>query len=332
MFGNFVNRHDFAEVLRLRRVLAKVAHRLSLGRDARVVEVWSARAAIPALWTDLDAVNRRINRMISGDAKTEYWEYVGAKYFGAASDLVGLSLGCGAGTREMNWAGLGRFSRIDAYDVSPSQIKAATDAATARGLGGVLNFQVGSVYDLAIPDGAYDVVFVEHALHHFTPLREVLERIERMLSARGLFVVNEFVGPTRFQWTPRQLEAVNASLALLPETYRRRTGGLGIKTRNTRPSILRMLMSDPSEAVESARIRPLLGEMFDVIETRDYGGTALSLVLSEIAQNFADDDAGSARALQMLFEAEDLLLDSGELTSDFALIVCRARRAAAAAT
>jgi ubiquinone/menaquinone biosynthesis C-methylase UbiE len=329
MFGNFINRHDFAELLRLRRVVSKLTHRLTLGRDARVVEVWSARATIPALWTDLDAVNRRINRMISGDGDTQYWDFVDRKYFSASSGLVGLSLGCGAGTREINWAGLGRFSRIDAYDVSPSQIEVATKTAAERGHGGVLNFKVGSVYDLLIPEGSYDVVFVEHALHHFTPLREVLARIERVLKPNGLFIVNEFVGPTRFQWTERQLEVINAALTLLPKKFRRTIGGAESKARNTRPSILRMLMSDPSEAVESARIRPLLQELFDVVEVRDYGGTALSLILSAIAQNFGDDDE-SVRALSMLFDAEDLLLASGELTSDFALIVCRRRPTAAA--
>lgn len=322
MLGNLINRHDFAELRRIGWVTKKLARRFSLGREGRVVEVWSHRPSTSG-WTDLDPVIRRMNRMISGDPNTEYWEYVDRKFFASSSGLVGLSLGCGAGTRELHWAGLGRFSRIDAYDVSAPQIEQARRNAREQGLDTVLNFQVGSVYDQPVPEEAYDVVLVEHALHHFTPLREVLTRIERALKPTGLFVVNEFVGPTRFQWTARQVEAVDAVLTLLPKRLRRRVGTAAHKARNSAPSILRMIMSDPSEAVESAEIRPLLREMFDVIDVREYGGTILSLALSEIAQNFMEGDEESMKALEMSFDAEDVLLTSGELSSDFALIVCR---------
>ena len=84
-------------------------------------------------------------------------------------------------------------------------------------------------------------------------------------------------------------------------------------------------MSDPSEAVESARIKPLLRAMFDVLEVREYGGTVISLALSEIAHNFVEGGEESMKALAMCFDAEDVLLASGELSSDFALIVCRRR-------
>ncbi|GAG14624.1 unnamed protein product, partial [marine sediment metagenome] len=40
---------------------------------------------------------------------------------------------------------------------------------------------------------------------------------------------------------------------------------------------------------------------------------------------FLTDDDETRRALRLCFEAEDLLLQSAELSSDFAVAVCRKR-------
>jgi hypothetical protein len=86
-------------------------------------------------------------------------------------------------------------------------------------------------------------------------------------------VLNEYIGPARFQWTARQLEAVNALRELLPPRYRVRWQDRGLKRRVHRPSRLSMMLYDPSEAVESDRIVPSLDKFFAVVERRDYGGT-----------------------------------------------------------
>ena len=52
---------------------------------------------------------------------------------------------------------------------------------------------------------SYDLVLAEGALHHFTPLHAVYDKIFRALKEGGYLVINDFVGPTRFQWTDRQL-------------------------------------------------------------------------------------------------------------------------------
>jgi ubiquinone/menaquinone biosynthesis C-methylase UbiE len=327
MMTNLVNRHDMAALLRPVFVAKRLWKRLLSSRRQHVKDVWSSRSETVCNWNELRPVVRRWNTMISGSTELEYWQYVDAKFLAQSSGLLGLSLGCGDGTRELQWGRLGRFRILDAYDVSESRIAAARRAAREQGCDDVVRFQIGDAFDLRIRDGTYDVVLVEHALHHFSPLRELLERIVRFLKPSGYFVINEFVGPNRFQWTDRQVEAANALLRVLPSRLRRRAGTAGLKSSVFRPSVLRMVLSDPSEAVESSRILPLARELFDVLELREYGGAVLHPLLAEIAHNFSENDPVSMRALQLCFDAEDLLLESGEVSSDFVLAVCRPKEA-----
>jgi hypothetical protein len=86
-----------------------------------------------------------------------------------------------------------------------------------------------------------------------------------------------------------------------------------------------MLLLDPSEAVESSRILPLLDEIFEVVEVKEYGGTILALLLNGIAHNFSAQDTVAQQWLNICFTVEDLLLEAGEIQSDFAFVVCKKR-------
>ncbi len=196
----------------------------------------------------------------------------------------------------------------------------------------MVRFDVGDVFARRIPPAAYDVVIAESALHHCTPLAELLRRIAGWLAPDGWLFVDDFMGPTRMQWTDRQLEVVNGLLAVLPERYRGAWGAGRPKSRMIRPSRLSMVLSDPSEAVESARILPLLHEVFDVVELRPYGGAVLHLVLGEIAHNFLGDGERTRRFLELCFEAEDLLMAEGDLASDFAVVAAQPRTAGSRST
>ena len=86
-----------------------------------------------------------------------------------------------------------------------------------------------------------------------------------------------------------------------------------------------MILWDPSEAVESHRIIPLIREIFDIVEIKGYGGTVLHPLFSDIAQNFLSKDSETQHLLRMCFRVEDRLISSGELPSDFVVGICRRR-------
>lgn len=327
MFNNLVNRHDLANLWRKIRggQAGALLRRLGLSPQQKVQRSWAHTGGQPTNWWDIPAVNERWNRLISGDPHTDYQQYVTQRYLAERDALTALSLGCGTGHRELRWAEMGTFAALVAYDLSEPRIRFAKEQAQARGFGALIDYRAENIYQAALPPNHYDLALAEQSLHHFSPLAEILQRLHHTLKPGGYFVINEFVGPTRFQWTDRQLEIINGLLAAMPQRYRTRWNSDALKQRVFRPSRLSMMLHDPSEAIESARILPLLRQMFEVVEERAYGGTLLQMLLADISHHFLADDPEAQCFLALLFEWEDQLLASGEIQSDFVLAVCRKR-------
>lgn len=329
MLGNFVNSYDFRWCLRkLRdgRLLRTLGGRLGLGSRARVESAWSHSDAPPTNCWDIPAVRERWNRLRSGSPHVTWPEHVARNYLADDRARRAVSLGCGHGAREVAWARLGVFDELVGWDLSPARIERANQRAEEEGVADVLRFEVGDVSKPLAAGERYDVIICEQSLHHFSPLDRILDQIEVALVNDGLFVVDEFVGATRYQWPERQIDAVNQLLGLFPPRFRVEWDGVRTKESHFRPSKLRMILLDPSEAVESSRILPALGEKFDVAERRDYGGGLLQFALSGIAHHFLGADEDARRLLQECFDLEDALLESGEVGSDYSAVVCRKRQ------
>ncbi|MBA2669188.1 MAG: class I SAM-dependent methyltransferase [Gemmatimonadetes bacterium] len=324
MINYLINCHDWVELVARFRTSRwrKEAAKLGRGAQARVEMQWDYSDDGSDLGWSLQCVQPRWNHLISGDVEVTYHTYLHRRYLAGRRDLTVVSIGCGAGDNERVWAGLGGFACIRGYDLSPAAIQRARDAATAEGLYDILRFEVADALDLDA-GARYDVVPFEQALHHFSPLEKVLERTAQLLKPDGLLILNEYVGPTRFQWTDRQLEVINGLLAILPEHLRRQRDGR-VKRREHRPGRLRMIAADPSEAAESGRILAALRERFEIVELRPYGGTVFHMLLRGIAHNFADTPEAQ-EWLELCFGVEDCALAAGELESDFVVAVCRAR-------
>jgi SAM-dependent methyltransferase len=333
VLNNLVNRHDLYDLpSHWRRIGAVLYSRLGGGRRAHIRAAWSHTETPPSNWWDIPAVRARWNLLSTGDATVDFREMVCRKWLSDRTNLHALSLGCGTGQNERAWARLGKFQRIDAYDISPGRIAAAKAGPFPEGTAGIIDFAVGDILRLEVKPDSYDMVIVEQSLHHFAPMREVMRRIATALKTDGIFVMNEFVGPSRFQWSKGQLDASNGMLRLLPARLKTLWGQTRCKQTVIRPSRLRMIVGDPSEAVESDQILPLLHEHFEAIEQSGYGGTLLHPLLHGIAHNFRDTDNEAIQWLDLMFKLEDLLIDQGTLTSDFVTAVGRKKLCAKAAS
>ncbi|MCK4999201.1 MAG: class I SAM-dependent methyltransferase, partial [Anaerohalosphaera sp.] len=283
---------------------------MTKGRIGRVKDAWKdSNKKRGSTWWMIPEIGQRINKCMTGEESTDYYTYVSEKYLSGKKQLVGLSLGCGTGHREPKWAGLGDFQRIDAYDISDNSIKTAKKQAEEKGMGNILNYYAADIHKLDLPANEYDVVFIEHSLHHFSPLKSVLENVNKWLKPDGVFIVNEFVGPTRFQWTKKQIDAANHARSLLPEKYRAHIVDGAVNRIIFRPSRMSMLAKDPSEAIESAMIMPLLKECLTVAEYKPCYGAMLHLLFEGIAQNFMPMDDEARRYFNMCLEIEDCLTE-----------------------
>lgn len=182
-------------------------------------EVWQIGRGL--YWLELPAVLRRLNIKISGDQDTDWVAHTLNTHLAGRLPLARcLSLGCGRGGLERQLAGLGAFMVCDAYDVAPGAIDEAQQLATDQGYHHI-HYAVADINHLELPVQTYDVVWISGAMHHFERLEHVCAQIQRALKPEGLLVLNEYVGPSRFQFSERQKEAMRAAFSLLPQHYRR---------------------------------------------------------------------------------------------------------------
>jgi hypothetical protein len=82
---------------------------------------------------------------------------------------------------------------------------------------------------------------------------------------------------------------------------------------------------DPTEAIRSDEIIGVLQQYFEIIEKKEWGGNVLQYMLAGISGNFTPEDESLRDRLRMLTNIEETLIKYGELKSDFAYIVARAR-------
>jgi len=295
-----------------------------------VSELWGQRAADlvsvnrPSSWSELpQVIQLYIHPLLSGTPDIGWLELISRRYFNKPVARA-LSLGCGGGALERHGLLLNMAEHFDAYDISDGALQLARDLATHHKISTRINYQVADLNALVLPENHYDAVFASQSVHHIEALEHYLDQVVRTLKPGQLFIVNEFVGPSQFQWTDVQFERAQYLLDKLPEKYRLRIRSKGIKTAIDRPSREHMTMVDPTEAIRSQDIVPEMEKRFDIVEKIDFGGTLLHLVLDDIAGNFSDSPEDIAY-LQMLFDEEQRLLKSGEISSDFTLIVARNR-------
>ena len=82
---------------------------------------------------------------------------------------------------------------------------------------------------------------------------------------------------------------------------------------------------DPSEAVRSDEILTVVDSLFAIDALNKCGGSILQFLLCGLAGHFTPEDPVAMRYLDAIIGFEDVLIDSGDLPSDFVVVAARAR-------
>lgn len=299
--------------------------------DNKTKEYWGKEAGTWQIgrgihWTEHIAIQERINKKVSGDPHKDAYQFfidfLEKKEFHLPLARC-LTLGCGAGDLERGLSKYNFCLRHEAYDIADEAVKRAKEKAAAEGLLHIV-YEVVDINEVSLTHNIYDVVFGVQSVHHFTKLEHIFSEVRNSLKPSGFFFLNEFVGPTKFQWTEKQLNIINSLLQLLPDRYRlSRKDGITPKVNYRRPTLSEIDSVDPSEAVRSEDILKILPSYFEIVEKKDYGGTILHLLLENIAGNFDYNNPHDMKLLNMLFEIEDTFMVIGEITSDFAIVIAQ---------
>lgn len=278
-------------------------------------------------WTHLESIREVINRRVTGHADTRATQWFGHWLVKENVELPlrrVLVLGCGTGRVERDLHQLGLASEIVGLDLSPKVLEVARQAATGIDsihyvLGSMNNLPVG---EPGFEEGSFDAVFGVGSVHHCAELDRLYAAITRLLTPGGWFFMDEYVGPDRFQYSTTHLAQVTALADLLPDWLLTTASG-AVRRGFRAPTVKEVIAVDPSEAICSSQILPLLPTYFDVVALRPYGGSVLQLLLADVAQNFQTPKGQPW--LQALIDAELELERQGTLEHHFSCAIARQR-------
>ena len=292
------------------------------GRQARTMsetDAWRFR-----YWQSHPVTAGHINRLISGSEAEDWLAFTKRRFLPNGSGH-GLSLGCGHGWTEREAIRLGLCRSFDALDISEEALEVARREADEEGLRGLVLYRQADLNTVELEREVYDVVIAAQVLHHVEELEHLLDEVAASLAPGGLFVVNEYIGPARFQWLEKTEQLMNRMLEVLPREQRISPANGLVKDRIGRTPPEEIARVDPSESIRSDEIVTLLTSRFDVLFRADFGGTLLQFVLADIAANFRPEDPKDAALLDLMSLFEEVLVAERVLPSDFAYFVLSAR-------
>lgn len=272
----------------------------------------------PFLWRQ--AVARRLTGSTDGDPSLDFC----LKHLQPPAQKM-LAIGSGLATLEQWVVECGFAEHCIAYEASQSAVDKASQRIREAGLEGRLEMRCGDVRESGIPDGTFDLVMVQAAIHHFFEIEDMFALMHRVLKPGGILMFDEYIGPDHLQFSDADLAIMDEIFACLDERYRvdNRTG----QPRDgiLKPTLQQMLDMDPSEGVHATRILPLTYRYFEVVDRRDYGGTILRPFFSGILQNFNFDDPRDQTIGRMIVLLEDVLLREGRIGHAHTRLVARRR-------
>lgn len=252
-------------------------------------------------WMALLPVRLHINELIGGGEPKWPIDWFESWLQGRKFERA-LSIGCGAGALERDLISRDLCERIDAFDASVGSLRIARETASSDRI----RYYAADFNRCVLPRKTYDIVFFHQSAHHVSRLEYLFTQVLLALKSGGLVYLDEYVGPSRFEWSAERLAPQQAFYAALPR-----------EIRMSHELPLPIQIDDPSEAVRSSAIEPVLRIGFDVVAQRPYGGTLLSVVLPQLKTTDA--------ALAYCIGAERALLAAG-LPSYYAVIVARPKR------
>ncbi|MDP2805083.1 MAG: class I SAM-dependent methyltransferase [Gallionellaceae bacterium] len=273
-------------------------------------------------WGDHPTILALLYGEMFGSPSTSIFDYLKQAYPNFVNSSV-LSLCAGDGAFEKLLLKQGVFGTITGIDLAEERVGTAN--AQIAEFEGRLNFIVGDVNKGDFGVALYDVVFAKAALHHVEQLESMFAGIKKCLKPGGKLVTVDFFGPTRFQWSDAQLDAVNHFIdTAIPDTLLKRADGSRHHNIN-RPTIEAMIAMDPSEAVRSSDIDHLIRQHFSQIREFQIGGALLSLIFDPtVVNNFDCSNPQHNEIIHAAFHYERRLMAENKIGSDFKFIVAQA--------
>lgn len=320
MFNNWLFFDDFVEMwIKIRqRGFSFILSKFNFNSNYRTITSFSTSFQ-HANWWIIPRLRERQNYLITGHRDMSYESYISDKYLSLTESAQLISIGCGSGSHEIMLATMNPRLKITGYDFAQDQIHLANQKVVSENLKNI-EFIKRDIYQVSFDMHSVDIFLFNASLHHISDIHHFIkEKIKPALKPGGLIIINEYVGPDRMNFSDEQMKYCDEVLnAYISKENRKILGTNIIKSHCYRLGRLRMLISDPSECVDSSSILPVLRLHFEEVEFKPLGGNILMPVLKHIAHHFVNDHYDQ---LQAVIDCEETYLQNHP--SDFVFAIYR---------
>lgn len=284
--------------------------KLSFSKVKRTKSAFNSVSIDSSNWWIIPEVKQRWNQLITDFKDTTYEEYISEHYFKDYKSLKMVSIGSGVSSHELIFAELNPHWEIVCIDFSNSLLVKAQQIAKEKQLNNI-QFLNKNIEELEFPENYFDVVLFHASLHHFKFLDDFIKnKVVNKLNINGHLIINEYVGVNRLQYNKEQVKGINKCLSLIPKSHRQLYKTNMIKNKYYGSGLLRMIIADPSECVESENIVPVINKYFEKVFEKSFGGNLLMPVLKDISHHFVNTkfEKENQLILKRIFEFEDQYL------------------------
>ncbi|QXP71466.1 methyltransferase domain-containing protein [Polaribacter sp. R2A056_3_33] len=286
--------------------------KFTFNKEVRTKSAFDNSSFISSNFWSIPKVVERWNFLISGDKNVDYISFITDDFLKDKTNLRLLSLGSGICNPEIELAKNNTiFKEVVCLDIADNLLQIAAKNGVTN-----IKFIAKNIDDFEFNKNDFDVIFFKASLHHFDKIESLLSgRVQKVLKPDGLLIINEFVGTTRHQFSKTQITAINEALKSIPKKFRTRFKSTFHKNKYRGVGVLRMIMADPSECIDSESIIPSIHKHYTTLVERPYGNNLLMSTLRDISHHFYELDTEKEQVLDKLFALEDKYLKENQ--SDF---------------
>ena len=226
----------------------------------------------------------------------------------------GISVGCGDGSKEMTLVQSGLVNQFDCFEISSVRVKTGQAKAEKLGIADRVTFRMEDAFAWteAHQDHQYDLVYWNNSLHHMLDVEDAVRWSQDLLVDGGVFYMNDFVGPTKMQWSETMLDIASRVRQALPDKYLvdYRDPSKLLSKEVVRPDPDKLTAMDPTECADSERIIDSIRQYFVDPEIILTGGAIYHTALNDVLNNL--DESDDQHILELLLIIDDLCTMLGE--------------------
>jgi len=289
---------------------------------------WSSKAGETGpkriRWWESPLIRRHYNRTVSG-FEDEGLPAVAQRIANGRVFNEGVSVGCGTGWKEMELIQRGLVKYFHLFELSDVRIKQGLELARRLNMEDRVVFRSDDCFK-SFNDNSVDFVHWNNSLHHMMDVDRAVHWSHAILREDGMFYLDDFVGPSLFQWSDKSLSLANRIRSVLPDRYlvspyHPGEKGVLLSRTLTRPNPDKLRKRDPSEAVQSDLIIGCVKKYFPGVKITFTGGVVYSLGLEDVIHNVDEENEYDRVILNLLMMMDELCTGNRDYESLYATAI-----------